>query len=246
MQIVIPMAGKASRFRDYVVDTPKPLLNVFGVPLAVRSAQSIQDFGHNKYLFISLVEHKKWGIESRFKEYFPNSKFIYLKNPTRSPVETCLIAANELEVDKPVVFNDCDQIFKCPDFDTFLKKQEVSTTRSGSILYFTSKDPRFSYIKTIKHDNQEVVQFAVEKKVISDYAVCGTYYFNSVDIFKELSTDKLKSISDREVFMIELIDQLAKKTNNVIAFRTINHKSLGTPEEYEKAINDKTFQKLLS
>ena len=61
MQIVIPMAGKASRFRDYVVDTPKPLLNVFGVPLAVRSAQSIQDFGDNKYLFISLVEHKKWG-----------------------------------------------------------------------------------------------------------------------------------------------------------------------------------------
>jgi len=126
MQIVIPMAGKASRFKDYSIETPKPLLNVFGVPLAVRSAQSIQDFGNNKYLFIALAEHKKWDIESRIKEFFPNSNFIFLKEPTSSPVETCLKAANELEVDSPVVFNDCDQIFKCPNFDNFLKKQEIS------------------------------------------------------------------------------------------------------------------------
>jgi NDP-sugar pyrophosphorylase family protein len=126
MKIVIPLAGKASRFKDYVIESPKPLLDVFGVPLAVRAAQSIQDFGNNQYLLISLVEHKKWGIESRIKEYFPNSNFIYLKEPTRSPVETCLKAANELEMDKPVVFNDCDQIFKCPNFDNFLKKQEIS------------------------------------------------------------------------------------------------------------------------
>ncbi len=244
MQIVIPMAGKAIRFKNSSIETPKPLLNVLGVPLAVRSAQSIKNFGTNHYLFISLVEHKKWFIESQIKDFFPNSNFIYLREPTRSPVETCLKVVNELEIEKPVVFNDCDQIFKCPKFDSFLETQEVSATNSGSILYFRGKNPSFSYIKTLTLGDQEFVQSAVEKQVISDFAVCGTYYFKSVSIFKELAKDKMKNISKREVFMIELIDQLAKITKDVIAFETLLHKSLGTPEEYAKAINDNALKEI--
>jgi NDP-sugar pyrophosphorylase family protein len=246
MQIVIPMAGKASRFKTHEIKSPKPLLDVFGIPLAARAAQSIQNFGNNQYLFISLVEHKKWDIESRIKEYFPNSKFIYLKEPTRSPVETCLAAASELNQELPVVFNDCDHIFKCPEFDHFLMKQETSVTQNGSILYFKSNDPRFSYIKTSKNGNNEYVQSAIEKQVISGHAVCGTYFFKSVDIFQQLSRNKLKYISKREVFMIELIDLLAKTKGDVTAFKTTYHKSLGTPEEYNEAIKDIAFRKLLT
>jgi NDP-sugar pyrophosphorylase family protein len=96
----------------------------------------------------------------------------------------------------------------------------------------------------MRHDGQEYVQSAVEKQVISDFAVCGTYYFNSVGIFRELASNKLNGESEREVFMIELIDLMAKTTKDVIAFETLYHTSLGTPEEYEKALNDMAFQKI--
>jgi len=242
MQIVIPMAGKASRFKNYGISTPKPLLDVLGVPLAVRSAQSIQDFGKNQYSFVSLTDHKRWGIESQIKEYFPDSKFIYINEPTNSPVETCLAVASELDTQKPVVFNDCDHVFICPKFDDFIREQEVSPTRSGSILFFKSNDPKYSYIETNTIHNFEMVSSAVEKKVISNKAVCGTYYFNSVDNFRNLAVETLKNIHNREVYMIELIDILAKNTNQVEAFETIFHRSLGTPQEYEDALNDVIFR----
>jgi NDP-sugar pyrophosphorylase family protein len=236
------MAGKASRFKNYGISTPKPLLDVLGVPLAVRSAQSIQNFGKNQYLFVSLTDHKKWGIESRIKEYLPDSNFIYLNEPTNSPVETCLAVTSELNNQKPVVFNDCDHVFISPKFDHFLQEQEVLTTRSGSILFFKSNDPKYSYIKTNVINNFEMVVSAAEKKVISLKAVCGTYYFNTVDKFKDLAVEKLRNIHDREVYMIELIDMLAKNTNQVEAFETIFHKSLGTPEEYQDAIKNIAFR----
>jgi NDP-sugar pyrophosphorylase family protein len=242
MQIVIPMAGEASRFKNQGITTPKPLLDVFGIPLAVRSAKSIKDYGRNIYLFISLVEHKKWGIESRIREHIPNSHFIYLKQVTSGPIATCLIAANELQKNLPVVFNDCDHVFKSEEFDAFLQEQIYGPSKKSAILYFNSSDPKFSYIKTFKLNNIDLVQQAQEKKVISNYAVCGTYNFATVEIFTELARKCLEGLDNNEKYMIELIDQMAKNKYHIEAIRAQYHKSLGTPEEYRLAINDYEFR----
>ncbi len=238
----MPMAGEARRFRDQGVTTPKPLLDVFGIPLAVRSALSIADHGQNQYIFIALEEHKKWGIESRIREHIPNSQFIFTDQVTSGPIATCLIAANKIDKNLPVVFNDCDHVFKSQEFDTFLRNQDEKNSNTSALLYFTSSDPRFSYIKTKRTDNTDIVQYAKEKRVISEKAVCGTYYFMTVQEFIKQAKKCLAIENQSEKYMIELIDQMANNEYLIEAIPAEYHKSLGTPEEYYSAISDSEFR----
>jgi NDP-sugar pyrophosphorylase family protein len=243
MQIVIPMAGEARRFRDHGVTTPKPLLDVFGIPLAVRSALSIADHGQNQYIFVALKEHKKWGIESRIMEHIPNSQFIFTDQVTSGPIATCLIAANKIDKNLPVVFNDCDHVFQSSEFNTFLHEQNKNSLNGSALIYFESSDSRFSYVKTKKIGSKEIVQFAAEKKVISNYAVCGVYNFDTVHLFSDIAEKYLANKSKTERFMIEIIDDLARNLYPINAIRAQFHKSLGTPEEYNSAVNDLEFQR---
>jgi NDP-sugar pyrophosphorylase family protein len=240
------MAGEARRFRDRGVTTPKPLLDVFGIPLAVRSALSITDNGQNQYIFVALKEHKKWGIESRIKDHIPNAQFIYTDQITSGPIATCLIATNKIDRNLPVVFNDCDHVFKSSGFDTFLGEQNKTSLNGSALIYFESSDPRFSYVKTKTINGKEIVQFAAEKKVISNYAVCGTYNFETVHLFSTIAEKYLANKSKTERFMIEIIDDLARNLYPINAIGAQFHKSLGTPEEYNSAIKDLEFQRFCS
>lgn len=240
------MAGEARRFRDQGVTTPKPLLDVFGIPLAVRSALSIADHGQNEYLFVALKEHKKWGIESRIIEHIPNSQFIFIDQVTSGPIATCLVAVNKIDKNLPVVFNDCDHVFQSSEFNTFLQEQNKSSLNGSALIYFESSDSRFSYVKTKKIDGKEIVQFAAEKKVISKYAVCGVYNFETVQLFSNIAEKYLANKSKSERFMIEIIDDLARNSYPINAIRAQFHKSLGTPEEYNSAVNDLEFQRFCS
>jgi hypothetical protein len=114
----------------------------------------------------------------------------------------------------------------------------------SAVLYFESSNSRFSYIKTKTIDSYEIVQFAAEKQVISKYAVCGTYNFAKVQIFRRFAEKNSSKKSKTERFMIEIIDSQARSMYPIKAIQAQYHKSLGTPEEYYSAIADLEFQRI--
>ena len=59
MNIVIPMAGRGSRFKDVGIDVPKPLIPVRGVPMYVWAMRSLPLELATRVIFICLQASKR-------------------------------------------------------------------------------------------------------------------------------------------------------------------------------------------
>ena len=83
----------------------------------------------------------------------------------------------------------------------------------------------------------------MEKKVISDKAICGAYYFKNKNIFKIAVEKYLDNCIYDEYFISGVYNVMIKNNLLIKYFPTDLHISFGTPEEYEdsKKYNFKEF-----
>ena len=76
MNIVIPMAGRGSRFADVGIETPKPLIDVRGRPMYSWAVDSLPLAHAERLIFVCLAEHLeahplREDIASRYAELNP-------------------------------------------------------------------------------------------------------------------------------------------------------------------------------
>lgn len=182
INLIMPMAGGGTRFKKEGIDIPKPLIKLNGKPFFFWAAQSIVKFAKiDDLIFIVLKEHvEKYKIDREILKYYPNAKLKIIDQVLNGAVLTCLRGIELIDNENPVLFNDCDHSFLCETFYDFILKSKDDV--DGAILTFTSNDPRFSYIEI--NDLGNVIK-TMEKKVISDKAICGAYYFKNKNIFKK-------------------------------------------------------------
>ena len=63
MLLVIPMAGRGSRYANVGYQTPKPLIEVNGKPMLYHAFQSVKNVPYRKVVFIALREHEEqYGV----------------------------------------------------------------------------------------------------------------------------------------------------------------------------------------
>ena len=66
---LIPMAGSGQRFIDKGYSVPKPLIDVNGLPMVVRAAQSLPEA--DRWIFICRRDHiEHYKIDKIIKKYF--------------------------------------------------------------------------------------------------------------------------------------------------------------------------------
>mgnify|MGYP000328984948 CR=1 FL=1 len=88
---LIPMAGLGIRFVNAGYNIPKPLLDVNGLPMIIKSAQCLPDA--DKWIFVCRKEHlEKTNLEKILKFYFQNVFIIEINYLTEGQLSTCLIA----------------------------------------------------------------------------------------------------------------------------------------------------------
>ena len=92
---------------------------------------------------------------------------------------TCLAGIKEIDDELPVLFNDCDHMFLCKAFNEDIMQDTWEF--DGALLTFESKEPQFSYIE---YDIKGKIIGTVEKKVVSNQAICGAYVIKNAGIFK--------------------------------------------------------------
>ena len=69
--LILPMAGKGSRFTEEGYDLPKPLLDVDGLPMILQAVDCLPESDNN--VFICLQDHiDDFGIDKILKNYFRN------------------------------------------------------------------------------------------------------------------------------------------------------------------------------
>ena len=178
MNIVIPMAGLGSRFASAGYKAPKPLIDVAGKPMIVRVMENLRQ-PEATFTLLARKEHIDSNkelvvqIQSDFKAiFFPIDKL------TEGTACTVLFARSHLDPSEEVVIANSDQIIDgC--FTHFLDDAKARDL-DGSILTFIDAElnPKWSFAKI---DSEGLVTEVREKKVISEFATVGVYYFKRAD-----------------------------------------------------------------
>jgi len=244
LHIIMPMAGEGSRFKQVGIDTPKPLIKANGIPFFVRALSSIKDsFNDLKVTCIIQSKHDVNNeLSNSIKHEIPFANIVVLPKLTNGAVETCLAAKPFMCKDDAILIMDCDLEWKSNKYILAIKSllRSDSSTIGGLLLSFDSDKPRYSYAKA---DKDNVVIETAEKSVISNNALVGAYYFNTVDDFI-LSSDKLitrNKLSDIKEYYISLLyNYLIQNGRTVILYKVDTLHSFGTPEElseYEHSFN---------
>ena len=239
--LIMPMAGAGSRFFENGYITPKPLININNKPFFYWAVKSIVKYIDVDLTFVVLNEHVKNNmIDKEIKKYFPNSNIIVIEKILNGALLTCLEGIKNIDDNLPIIFNDCDHAFKCKDFYNYCMQEKKEY--DGALLTFNSSEEKFSYLEL---NEKNLVKRTVEKKVISNHAICGVYYFANKKILLESSQEYLKRCNYKEYFVSGVYNVLANKGMKVGYFDVDYHLSFGTPEEYEIAKNKEFFKELL-
>ncbi len=172
LNIVIPMAGKGSRFSNEGYTTRKPFLyfrNTFMIYEVMENLKPLTQ-EHIFYLIMNKVDFENETEKiSLIKNNF-NVKIKIIDYYTEGPVMTILHIREFINNNDQLLIANSDQYV---DFsiDVFLEK---SKKYDGSLLSFIEADaePKWSFIESNKN---KIVKRVIAKKCISDEVVVGIY-----------------------------------------------------------------------
>lgn len=238
LHIVMPMAGEGSRFLKEGWTTPKPLIELHGVPLFKRAIGSVSIDGvPMKYSFIVRQEHiDKYQIDEQIKAILPQANIFSVLKTTRGAVETCLMAESVIADEDGVIVMDCDLEFRSKRFLEILKgilSQSMEQSEGGALVSFESNEPRYSYA-ALGEDGH--VTRTAEKEVISNHALCGAYFFSTGKRFKQIAHQLLNEpeFKKPEYYVSLLYNYLLADGEKVQLATMEEYYSYGTPEELKR------------
>jgi len=234
LHLIMPMAGRGSRFFENGFVMPKPLIEINGRPFfywAVRSVEKFVDLAD--LTFVVLEEHiGDFAIDKKIRAYWPDAKIIALPAVTEGAAITSLRGAESLPDGEPLLFNDCDHLFCCRAFNDFCAAGGFADGPDGALLTFASDSPAYSYLQ---YDAGGNVRHTVEKQVVSHDAICGAYYFKNKEIYAGACARYLQACEYKEYFISGIYNVLADEGARIRGFATDLHLPFGTPAEYREA-----------
>ena len=227
LNVLIPMAGAGSRFANAGFTFPKPLIDVRGKPMVQVVVENMNMEAN--FIFIVQKEHyEKYNLQYMLQLVAPGCKIVQVDGVTEGAACTVLMA-------KELINND-DKLFMI-NSDLFIEwnSNEVMYSLAadqidGGILTFESTHPKYSYVKT---DDNGFAAEVVEKKVISNMATVGAYYWTKGSDFVKYA-EKMVSENRRvnNEFYVAPVYQEAIDDGKKIKIKNIEKFwSLGTPED---------------
>jgi dTDP-glucose pyrophosphorylase len=176
MKVVIPLAGRGSRFAERGIQTPKPLISVAGRPMVGWALESLAGIAYRKIYFIALAEHEReYGIVETLRGVAgPEAEVLLLDDVTEGQLCTVLAARDALDEDEGVLVASADTLV-VSEFGRDISDRAVDCR--GIISVADMPGDRWSFARTDSRTGR-VVEVA-EKVRISDHASTGMYYFAS-------------------------------------------------------------------
>lgn len=171
INIVIPMAGRGSRFKDAGYEMPKPLIDIYGHRMIDYVIENIRPAGEYRFYFLCLKEHlDKYDLEKHLKDIEPTCKVIPINKVTEGAACTVLLAEKYIDNNDPLMIANSDQYVDI-DINDYLKSGEE---HDGLIMTMYADDAKWSFIN---FDARGYVTEVREKEVISNEATVGIYNF---------------------------------------------------------------------
>ena len=227
LNILIPMAGAGKRFADAGYTFPKPLIEIDNKPMIQWVIDSINIKAN--FIFLILKEHQdKYNIMSVLKILQPNCKIIEIEKLTEGAACTTLLAENLIDNNNPLIIANSDQFIKWNSSN--IMYQLTTKNYDGAILTFKSIHPKWSYVKA---DQNDIITEVAEKKVISNRATVGVYYWKKGSDYIKYTKDMInKNIRvNNEFYVCPVYNQAIKDNKKIKAVNVDEMSGMGTPED---------------
>lgn len=228
LNIVIPMAGRGSRFAKAGYKNPKPLIDVNGKPMIEWVTDNIRPKCEHRFIYICQQEHlEKYGVEEILKKISPGCEIVTVNHITEGAACTVLLAEKYINNDDPMMMANSDQ-YVDTNIDEYLNSMK---DYDGFIMTMPAKDPKWSFIR---YNQENLVTLVREKEVISDEATVGIYnYAHGSDFVKYAHQMIQKNIRVNGEFYVAPVYNEMIVDNKRIGFKDVGQKmhGLGIPED---------------
>jgi len=222
MRLIFPCAGLGTRTQDYFRE-PKPFISIQDKTLVEMAAARMPWDQVSEVIYVFNEIHAAWltqDLIDNLRKLSPEKcRFSTLFTSTTSgQAETVAKALETCEdLSLPLLVGNCDTLVAgpWPDFHQAIP---------SSLGLFSSSEPSFSYARIVKN---RVVETA-EKKVISNYASSGIYFFNSSSEFLRLLAESSPQV---ESFIAPLYNSLIATGDAVSYWMHEKVTPLGTSSE---------------
>ncbi|MCF6276330.1 MAG: glycosyltransferase family 2 protein [Candidatus Magasanikbacteria bacterium] len=232
LNIIIPMAGKGSRFRDVGYTFPKPIIDIKGKTMIEVVINNLKPDCDHKFIFICQREHyEKYDLYNILKNATDNKfEIVQIDGITEGAVCTVLCALQYINNENDIVIANSDQ-FISMGLNDFINDARCGD-KDGLIMTFKASHPKWSYARVGEDGN--VVEVA-EKRVISDKATVGIYYFKSGKEFIRSAQSMIEKDMrhNNEFYVCPVYNEMILEDKN-IGIKNIEVEEmhgLGTPED---------------
>jgi dTDP-glucose pyrophosphorylase len=173
LNIVVPMAGRGSRFREAGYELPKPLIPIRGVPMIGVVIENIRPRREHRFVFVCQREHlDHYDVPELLCRLAPGCRIVPVSGITEGAACTVLLARELIDNDQPLMIANSDQ-YVTADIDDYLDEMDRQGA-DGLIMTMQADDPKWSFVR-FAYDGS--VQEVVEKQVVSNEATVGIYNY---------------------------------------------------------------------
>jgi NDP-sugar pyrophosphorylase family protein len=239
--IVIPMAGTGKKFKEAGYSFPKPLIDIGGKTMIELVTDNIRPKkGDYRFVFVCQRDHYMTYDLHNVLKNASQGKFdvVPIIGQTKGAACTVLCGIQHIDNDDELIIANSDQLidFNMDDFLVTARKNDAD----GLILTFTSNHPKWSYVRV---NASGLALETAEKKVISDRATAGIYYFKHGSDFVRAAQNMIhKDIHhNNEFYVCPVFNELILQNKKVHIYHIDASKmhGLGTPEEVRNFLEKK-------
>jgi choline kinase len=236
------MAGEGQRFKDANYTTPKPFLDVDGLPMVVRACKALPKADKN--IFVIRRHHlNEYPIQSVLENYLNNVVVIVIDELTEGQAITCLAARDHIPddailnigaSDNDMVYNEefVEKLYQNPELDgwiwTFRNNQSVLQNPKMYGWVATNMDTtRATYVSC---------KIPLSENPMNDHAIIGAFTFKKAKFFFD-SVEKmvLENYRINNEFYVDVALDFAIKSGLNIHVNEVNqYICWGTPKDYEQ------------
>lgn len=248
MKIIIPMAGRGSRFADVSAQNPeyakpKPLISVKGEPM-IRWAvtRTFPTVPYADFIFVILKAHqRKYHIADTLQKLFSRKiGIVLIEEPTRGAAETALAAKDIVAPTEDVIISDSDHYF-----DTRPLLMAIHTKSrgvAGIIPVDRPVDDEVKHSYTLANDQNIALAVAEKDPELARkgaYSNIGSYYFSTFELFAREVRDMIGANEmhgpqgRKEFYVAPIYQRLIDRGLTVKVAPTRNAWRLGTPQDID-------------
>jgi NDP-sugar pyrophosphorylase family protein len=239
--MVLPMAGRGSRFSEIGFELPKPMIDVNGKPMVIQAVNCLPKSENN--VFICLKTHiDKYKIDNDLKNHYTNCGVLSIDQTTEGQACTCELGINYFNIDpeSPIMISACDNGV----YYDHKKYEDLINDEDNDIIVWSFRNNQTSKVNPNMYawlkvnENDEIEHVSCKNFIYDDplktHAIIGTMFFRKSKYFLDgLKKNYNENIrTNNEFYVDDVLNQNIKDGLRVKVFEVENYICWGTPNDY--------------